>query len=169
MTDDPAVDISEALRLRVHSEWQQRLGEAFRHRGWQTPRYESSGGPVPWEEVAALAVETLWTDLEPMIKPVLDLISETTPPFCAAPPRPPANQPSSPRSVERSLRRQQVWLSADEAAPLLRTTAHTLRRLAREGQSPVVVRRIGGRWWFARKDVDRFIGMRPADDVDAGD
>jgi hypothetical protein len=49
------------------------------------------------------------------------------------------------------------WLDAEAAAPFLQTTAHTLRRLAREGQSPIVVRRIGGRWWFSRLDLVRFL------------
>jgi len=40
---------------------------------------------------------------------------------------------------------------------LLCTTAHTLRRLAREGRSPILVRRIGGRWWFSRLDLARFL------------
>jgi excisionase family DNA binding protein len=48
-------------------------------------------------------------------------------------------------------------MDAEEVAPLLSTTAHTLRRLAREGKCPVLVRRIGGRWRFSRLDVDRFI------------
>lgn len=49
------------------------------------------------------------------------------------------------------------WLDADDVAPLLCTTAHTLRRLAREGRCPVLVRRIGGRWWFSRLDLMRFL------------
>ncbi len=49
------------------------------------------------------------------------------------------------------------WLDAEEAAPLLSTTAHTLRRLAREGRSPILVRRIGGRWRFSRLDLERFV------------
>jgi hypothetical protein len=49
------------------------------------------------------------------------------------------------------------WLDAEAVAPYLHTTAHTLRRLAREEQSPVVVRRIGGRWWFSRLDLLRFL------------
>lgn len=49
------------------------------------------------------------------------------------------------------------WLAAEEVAPLLCTTAHTLRRLAREDRSPVLVRRIGGRWRFSRSDVLRFL------------
>jgi hypothetical protein len=42
-------------------------------------------------------------------------------------------------------------------APLLCTTAHTLRRLARENRCPIVVRRIGGRWRFSRRDLARFL------------
>ena len=49
------------------------------------------------------------------------------------------------------------WLDAEEVAPHLCTTAHTMRRLAREGRSPVVVRRIGGRWRFSRLDLERFM------------
>jgi hypothetical protein len=57
------------------------------------------------------------------------------------------------------------WLDAEQVAPYLCTTAHTLRRLAREGQSPVLVRRIGGRWWFSRLDLVRFLdGIVPQDE-----
>jgi hypothetical protein len=49
------------------------------------------------------------------------------------------------------------WLDAEQVAPYLCTTAHTLRRLARDGRSPVLVRRIGGRWWFSRLDLVRFL------------
>lgn len=49
------------------------------------------------------------------------------------------------------------WLDAEAVAPYLCTTSHTLRRLAREGRSPVLVRRIGGRWWFSRLDLMRFL------------
>lgn len=52
---------------------------------------------------------------------------------------------------------ERPWLDAEEVAPLLCTTAHTLRRLAREGRSPILVRRIGGRWWFSRLDLLRFL------------
>ncbi len=169
MKGDDAVDISDTLRSRVHVEWQRRLSEAFRGRGWQTPRYESSGGPVPWEELAALAVETLWSDVEPLIKPVLALVADTSPQIVASPPRPSPTQSPSSRPSEPPPARQQPWLSAEEAASLLQTTSHTLRRLAREGNCPVVVRRIGGRWRFARQDVERFIGARSADDVGARD
>ena len=53
--------------------------------------------------------------------------------------------------------RPNPWLDAEEVAPLLSTTAHTLRRLARQGRSPVVVRRIGGRWRFSRRSVEAFV------------
>ncbi len=53
--------------------------------------------------------------------------------------------------------RPNPWLDAEEVAPLLCTTAHTLRRLARQGRCPVVVRRIGGRWRFSRRSVDDFV------------
>lgn len=53
--------------------------------------------------------------------------------------------------------RPNPWLDAEEVAPLLCTTAHTLRRLARQGRSPVLVRRIGGRWIFSRRSVEEFI------------
>ena len=53
--------------------------------------------------------------------------------------------------------RPNPWLDAEEVAPLLCTTAHTLRRLARQGRSPVVVRRIGGRWRFSRRSVEELV------------
>jgi excisionase family DNA binding protein len=60
----------------------------------------------------------------------------------------------SPETPDRPL---PPWLDAEEVAPHLCTTAHTMRRLAREGHSPVVVRRIGGRWRFSRLDLERFM------------
>jgi hypothetical protein len=150
-------DVADALRVRVHREWQQRVGAAFRDRGWHPPRYKPSGGPVPWEEVAALAVETLWNDLERIVVPVIELLDAEAVGQAAGSPTP-SRAPTSRRG------KQAPWLSADDVAPLLQTTAHSLRRLAREGRSPVLVRRIGGRWWFARRDVYRFIGASPADD-----
>ena len=60
----------------------------------------------------------------------------------------------TPTASDRPLR---PWVDAEEAAPLLCTTVHTLRRLARENRSPIVVRRIGGRWWFSRLDLERFL------------
>lgn len=115
---------------------------------------------MPWEEVAALTVETLWNDLERIVGPVIDLLELAGPGEETGSPTP------SRSSVSSTSRRgaQAPWMSADEVAPLLQTTAHSLRRLAREGRSPVLVRRIGGRWWFARRDVERFIDASPVDD-----
>jgi excisionase family DNA binding protein len=53
------------------------------------------------------------------------------------------------------------WLTAEEAAPLLSTTAHNLRRLARLGRSPMLTRRVGSRWLFSRADLSRFLGPGP--------
>ena len=152
--------LTDALRAHAHHEWQVRICEALHTRGWQPPRYDVSGGPVPWEEVAALAVETLWSDLERIVTPIVELLAPVADSVALSPS---ADAQPSPDV------RENPWLSADEAAPLLQTTAHSLRRLAREGRSPVLVRRIGGRWWFARRDLDRFIGATPAGDPEAGD
>jgi excisionase family DNA binding protein len=54
-------------------------------------------------------------------------------------------------------------MTAEEAAPYLATTAHSLRRLARTGQSPIVTRRVGSRWLFSRADLARFCDPDNAD------
>lgn len=59
---------------------------------------------------------------------------------------------TTPRFVPANL-----WVDAEEAAPILASTPHTLRRLAREGRSPITVRRIGSRWRFSRADLERFV------------
>lgn len=65
---------------------------------------------------------------------------------------------NDPTQIHDSLRpAANPWLDAEDVAPLLATTAHTLRRLARQGRSPIVVRRIGGRWRFSRRDLHRFL------------
>jgi excisionase family DNA binding protein len=57
--------------------------------------------------------------------------------------------------------RRRAWMDAEEAAEALGTTAHTMRRLARDGRSPAVVRRVGGRWRWSRADVERFVRGEP--------
>ena len=69
---------------------------------------------------------------------------------------------TSPTSTDRP---PPPWLDAEEVAPHLCTTAHTLRRLARQGRSPIVVRRIGGRWRFSRLDLERFLTSAVADEA----
>lgn len=93
-----------------------------------------------------MAVETIWIDVEAIITPIVELLART-PVVDAVPERAPAGEPPT-----------ALWMSADEVAPLLRTTAHSLRRLAREERSPIPTHRIGARWWFARAEVERFLG-----------
>jgi len=140
------MDLDE-LRSLVHARWQERVVDALRVHAWRPPRHETSGGPVPWEEVASTAVEVLWRDIEAIVSPIVDLVAAT--PVLDVPQERPAPARQSPTAL---------WMSADEVAPLLRTTAHSLRRLAREGKSPIPAHRIGARWWFARTEVDRFLG-----------
>jgi excisionase family DNA binding protein len=138
---------TDELRAQVHGRWQEQVLGAFQERGWQPPRHRASGGPGPWEEVASTAVEAIWSSVEPMVSPIVELLGGTREiDEHREGPTPARSSPDS------------LWLSADEVAPLLRTTAHSLRRFAREGRSPVPAHRVGGRWWFARAEVDRFLG-----------
>lgn len=143
----PLMTNTDALRVVVHTRWQERVVDALRDRGWRPARHEASGGPVPWEEVASVAVEVIWSDVEAIVSPIVELLAAT----------PEIDDhregPTPARSAPESL-----WLNADEVAPLLRMTAHSLRRFAREGRSPVPAHRVGGRWWFARAEVERFLG-----------
>lgn len=145
--DVPLMTSTDELRSLVHARWQERLVDAFRERGWQPARRRASGGPVPWEEVASTAVEAVWSDVEAIVSPIVELLAATTA-VDVSPERPAlVGQPPT-----------AMWMSADEVAPLLRTTAHSLRRLARERRSPIKAHRIGARWWFARAEVERFLG-----------
>lgn len=145
-SDTPLMSNTDELRSRVHARWQERVVDAFRERGWQPARHEASASPVPWEEVASMAVEAIWRDVEAIVSPIVELLAAT--PVVDAPPAQPPPARQSPTAL---------WMSADEVAPLLRTTAHSLRRLAREGRAPVPAHRIGARWWFARAEVERFL------------
>jgi hypothetical protein len=131
-SDVPLMTKTAELRSLVHARWQERVVEALRERGWRPARHDASGGPVPWEEVASAAVETIWTDVEAIVSPIVELLAAT--PGVDGP----QERPAPARQSSGGL-----WLSADEVAPLLRTTAHSLRRLAREGRAPVPAHRIG--------------------------
>ncbi len=146
-SDVPLMTTTDELRSRVHARWQERVVDALRERGWRPPRHDASGGPVPWEEVASITVETIWRDVEAIVSPIVELLAG--PPVVDLPREPQQPAHRSPNAL---------WMSADEVAPLLRTTAHSLRRLAREARSPIPAHRIGGRWWFARAEVERFLG-----------
>ena len=145
-SDVPLMTTTDELPSLVHAGWQERVVDAFRERGWQPARHEASGGPVPWEEVASTAVETIWSDVEAIVTPIVELLAAT--PVDDAP----SERPAAARESTTAL-----WMSADEVAPLLCTTAHSLRRLAREGRALVPAHRIGARWWFARAEVERFL------------
>jgi excisionase family DNA binding protein len=60
-----------------------------------------------------------------------------------------------------AIDRPRPWMDAEEAAEALGTTAQTMRRLARDGRSPAIVRRVGGRWRWSRADVERFTRGEP--------
>ena len=94
-----------------------------------------------------MAVEVIWHEVEAIVSPIIELL-EVAPVFDA-----PLDRPAPAHEYPAAL-----WMSAAEVAPLLRTTAHSLRRLAREGRSPIPAHHIGSRWWFARAEVDRFLG-----------
>lgn len=157
---DPAdrSEVIDSTLARVHEHWQQAIAEAARERSWDPPRHHGSGGPVPWEEVASLAVEIVWADVEPIVRPVADILAPKPDPHEAQAAGAPAS-PLGPATAAATLVNdaERPWMTADETARLLDTTAHTLRRLAREERSPVLARRIGGRWRFARRDVERFL------------
>jgi len=146
-SDVPLTMNTDELRSLVHDRWQERVDDALRERGWRPARHDASGGPVPWEEVASTAVEMIWRDIEAIVSPILELLAGW--PVVDVPREP--QQPAHPSP-------DALWMSADEVAPLIRTTAHSLRRLAREGRSPIPAHRIGARWWFARTEVERFLG-----------
>ena len=66
------------------------------------------------------------------------------------------------KAIESILGTARPWLDAEQTGLLLGATGHTMRRLARENRSPVMVRRIGGRWRFSRQDVLHLMGMDSA-------
>ncbi len=68
-------EVIASTLARVHEHWQQAITEAARERSWDPPRHHGSGGPVPWEEVASLAVEIVWADVEPIVRPVADILT----------------------------------------------------------------------------------------------
>jgi len=56
-----------------------------------------------------------------------------------------------------------AWVDADAVAKTLGVTPATMRRLAREGRSPISVRQVGGRWRWSRADLTRFVdGLPPS-------
>jgi hypothetical protein len=125
-SDVPLMTNTDEVRSLVQSRWQEHVANALRERGWRPARHAASGGPVPWEEVASTAAEAIWSDVEAIVSPIVELLAATL--VVEASPQRPAPARESPTAL---------WISADEVAPLLRTTAHSVRRFARERRSPI--------------------------------
>ena len=139
--------------VRTHLE--QRVAAYLAALGWWPPEDPVSRLHVTWDEVASIAVETVLREVVVLLE--VNIGSSTAPPpKDAVAEGQPASSPRAATGTRSSD--DHSWLGAEEAAPLLNTTAHTLRRLAREDRCPVIVRRIGGRWWFPRQDIERFLG-----------
>lgn len=66
------------------------------------------------------AVDAIWSDVEAIVSPIVELLGATRVVDG------PQERPAPARQSHDAL-----WMSADEVAPLLRTTAHSLRRLGR--------------------------------------
>jgi excisionase family DNA binding protein len=101
------------------------------------------------DRLAARVVADVWPLVDDRVRPLFETVEGRE--VDAEPSSQPAPSPSDPGV------RPAVWLSAEDVAPVLGMTAHSFRRLARKGECPVVVRRIGGRWCFARSDLERFL------------
>lgn len=140
----------EEFRERVRRQWRRALMDALSEPPRDEPDRDEPDGATPLGQLAARAVARVWPEVEELVRPIFET-SAVLASDREAPSRPtavPAAVPAIPPAA---------WLSAEDVAPVLHMTAHTLRRLARKGESPVVVRRIGGRWCFSRADLDRLV------------
>ncbi len=143
---DPVERFSE----RVQRDWRRAFVRALTE-----PAIEEEDGrceipSTPVEQLAARAVSIVWPHVENLARPIFETTTEI---YLHDDTRSESPTPSASVSGIRPA----AWLGAEEVAPLLHMTAHTLRRLARKGQCPVVVRRIGGRWCFSRSDLERLV------------
>jgi excisionase family DNA binding protein len=143
----------ESSDVRVGLE--ESVSAALRERGWWPPEDPRTRHHVTWEEVAFVAVDIVSQELGALL-----LRGDTNLELnCGdGPPHGPSQHPSKSNANMLAGSGRGPWLDADEVAPLLNVTPHTLRRLAREDRCPIVVRRIGGRWRFARRDLERYLG-----------
>lgn len=140
--------LSQGLRSAAARRVAQRLDA----QGWWPPENPVTRHHVAWSEVASVVVDAVWDELARAFgRPERLPLSVTS----GVAPR--QESMGVAREEVRKEPPQQPWLDADEVAPLLNVTPHTLRRLARENRCPITVRRIGGRWWFARVDLERFL------------
>ena len=149
-------DLLTQFRERLQVDWQQRIVRALIEPWSDAAGPDGNRSSTAIEEIARVSVAAVWPDVERVLQPVFEMLGE----FCLGMDEPETQASEAGRAVAPETP-QAPWLSAEEAAPVLNVTPHTLRRLAREDRSPVVVRRIGGRWCFSRRDVERFVGETP--------
>lgn len=137
--------LMEEFRRRVQREWTRALVQALTEPIGQEQKPELDESMAPIEQLAAHAAADAWPAVERLVRPIFVTVSVRNPSQEEqAEDRPP---PSSPPLGRR------FGSPPTTLAPIVGITAHTLRRLARAGKSPIVVRRMGGRWWFSRVDL----------------
>jgi len=144
---DPVARFSE----RVQRDWRRAFVRALTEPATEQEDGQCEVPSTPVEQLAARAVSVAWPHIENLTRPIFETTTESHVRGDAR------SEPAMPSGSVSSVR-PAAWLSAEEVAPVLHMTAHTLRRLARKGQCPVVVRRIGGRWCFSRSDLERLVG-----------
>lgn len=143
-------DAMERFSERVQRDWRRAFVRALTEPATDREDGEPEVPSTPVDQLAARAVSIVWPHVEHLARPIFETTTEIhTRAHIPSEPAPPSASVSGVRPVP--------WLSAEEVAPVLHMTAHTLRRLARNGQCPVVVRRIGGRWCFSRSDLERLV------------
>ncbi len=140
----------EEFRERVQRQWRRALMDALTEPARDESDRDEPDGATPLGQLTAQAVARVWPEVEELVRPIFETGAVLAPDRQAAS-RPTAVPPATPAVPPAA------WLSAEEVAPVLHITAHTLRRLAKKGESPVVVRRIGGRWCFSRADLERLV------------
>jgi hypothetical protein len=140
----------EEFRERVQRQWRRALMDALSEPARDELDRDEPDGATPLGQLAARAVARVWPEVEELVRPIFET-SAVLALDRQAPSRPTAVPPAVPAIPPAA------WLSAEDVAPVLHMTAHTLRGPARKGESPVVVRRIGGRWCFSRADLDRLV------------
>jgi hypothetical protein len=143
-------DPVEQFRERVQGHWRRTLVQALTEPMNEEPDGNPEVPSAPIDRLAAHVVSVVWQQVEDLVRPIFQVPTEVGTRIEAFPETAPSLP--SPAGV-----RPAVWLRAEEVAPVLQMTAHTLRRLARKGECPIVVRRIGGCWCFSRSDLERLV------------
>ena len=105
---------------------------------------------APIDRLAAHAVSVVWQQVEDLVRPIFQVTTEVgtrveAPPVTASSLRFPAGV------------RPAAWLSAEEVAPVLQMTAHTLRRLALKGELPNRRPANRGSLGLSRSDLERLV------------